>query len=86
MGNRSNEYAAELAYQSALSAVLPGADRGVVHAVSAADRAEAAYAHDEVVALLRIALDLLPAGDDRRPRLLGRLGLELTWALNLPKR
>jgi hypothetical protein len=28
-----------------------------------------------------MALDLLPAGDDRRPRLLGRLGILLAWAL-----
>src|SRR5439155_827400 len=30
---------------------------------------------------LHIALDLMPAEDVRRPRLLARLGLALTWAL-----
>src|SRR5581483_8448887 len=29
-----------------------------------------------------MALDMLPGGDDRRPRLLGRLGIVLAWALS----
>jgi hypothetical protein len=81
-GDRSREHAAELAYQFARSAALPGADRGGEYAIAAADHAEAAYAHDEVVTLLRIALELLPVGDARRPQLLGRLGLALSWTLN----
>jgi len=61
--------------------VLPGAERGAALAITAADRAGATYAHDEVVTFLRIALDLVPHDDPRRPRLLGRLGLALTWTL-----
>ncbi len=76
------DHAAELAYQYHRSAALPGAERGVAHALAAADRAEAAYACDESAVFLRIALDLLPAQDQRRPRLLGRLGLALGWALD----
>jgi len=79
---RAAEHAAELAYQYHRSAALPGAERGVAHALAAADRAEAAYARDESAVFLRIALDLLPAQDQRRPRLLGRLGLALGWALD----
>jgi hypothetical protein len=81
-GDRSKEHAAELTYQFARSAALPGADRGGEFAIEAANCAETAYAHDEVVALIRIALDLLPIGDTRRPQLLGRLGLALAWTLN----
>src|SRR5439155_20892391 len=36
---------------------------------------------DDAATFLRIALDLMPAEDVRRPRLLARLGLALTWAL-----
>jgi hypothetical protein len=79
--SRLAEHAAELAYQYHRSAALPGAERGVDHALAAADRAEAAYARDEAAAFLQIALELLPEDDARRPRLLGRLGLALAWAL-----
>jgi class 3 adenylate cyclase/tetratricopeptide (TPR) repeat protein len=79
---RAADHAAEVAYQYHRSAALPGAERGVVHALAAADRAEAAYACDESAVFLRIALDLLPAQDQRRHRLLGRLGLALGWALD----
>jgi tetratricopeptide (TPR) repeat protein len=48
----------------------------------AADRAEVAYAYGEVVALLKLALELLSRTDARRPRLLGRLGIALIWSLN----
>jgi tetratricopeptide (TPR) repeat protein len=81
-GERAIEHAAEIAYQYSRSAALPGAERGAAHAIAAADRAEAAYAYDEVVALLKLALELLPAADVRRARLLGRLGLALAWTLN----
>jgi len=79
---RAADHAAELAYQYHRSAALPGAERGVAHALAAADRAEAAYARDASAVFLRIALDLLPAQDQRRPHLLGRLGLALGWALD----
>jgi tetratricopeptide (TPR) repeat protein len=75
-------HAAEIASQYARSAGLPGSERGVPHAVAAADRAAAAYAHDDSVTFLRIALQLLPPNDARRARLLGRLGMALLWALN----
>ena len=53
-------HAAEMAYQYHRSAAIPGAERGVEYALLAADRAEAAYAHDEAAQFLRIALDLCP--------------------------
>ncbi len=41
------------------------------------------YAHDEVVAFLRIALELLAPDDPQRPRLMARLGLSLAYTLNV---
>ena len=79
---RAAEYAAEIAEQYHRSRDLPGAERGVTYAVTAADRAEAMYAHDEVVRLLRIAVELTPQTAPRPARLLGRLALGLTWVLN----
>ena len=78
-GERVAEHASEIAYQYFRSAALPGAERGVVHALVAADRAEAAYAWEQVVTYLRMALALLPQGDARYPRVLARLGLALPW-------
>jgi class 3 adenylate cyclase/tetratricopeptide (TPR) repeat protein len=80
-GEQTAEHAFEIAQQWHRSAALPGADRGVAHCLAAADRAEQAAAHEEAAAALRMALDLLPAGDVRRPRLLARLGLALAWSL-----
>ncbi|HYB12240.1 MAG TPA: AAA family ATPase [Myxococcota bacterium] len=80
-GGKAAEHALEIAQQWHRSAVLPGAERGVVHCLIAADRAEQAAAHEEAVTALRMALDLLPASDARRPRLLARLGLTLAWSL-----
>jgi hypothetical protein len=73
--------AADIAYHFHRSAAVPGAERGVVHALAAADRAEAAYAWDDVVTFVRMALELLPEGDARDARIRARLGLALTWAL-----
>jgi tetratricopeptide (TPR) repeat protein len=81
-GEHAAEHAAEIAEQYHRSAALPGAERGVGHALAAADRAEAAYARDEAVTYLRMAWTLLPENDTRRARLLGRLGVALAWALN----
>ncbi|MGH9010207.1 MAG: ATP-binding protein, partial [Acidimicrobiia bacterium] len=67
----------EIAAQYHRSAGLPGAERGADFAVAAATHAETTGAHDDAVRFLRTALDLLPEGDDRRPRLLGRFGLAL---------
>jgi tetratricopeptide (TPR) repeat protein len=80
-GKQIADHAGEVAYHYSRSASLAGARRGAAHAIVAADKAEAAYAHDEVVSYLRIALELLPKADKRRPRLLARLGLALTWTL-----
>jgi class 3 adenylate cyclase/tetratricopeptide (TPR) repeat protein len=73
--------AGEMAAQYHASRSLPGAERGVGPALLAADHSEAVGAFPKAEAFLRIALDLLPADDDRRPRLLGRLGTTLAWAL-----
>jgi tetratricopeptide (TPR) repeat protein len=61
--------------------VLGGGERGVEPALAAAAHAEATGAHDEAANFLRMALTLLPGRDPRRPRLLGRLGIVLAWAL-----
>ena len=74
-GERAASHAAEVAFHFWRGAAASGAERGADYAIAAADNAEAAYAHDEVVAFLRIALELIPANDPRRPRLLARLGL-----------
>lgn len=81
-GELAVDHAAEVAYHFWRSAAASGAERGVEYALAAADNAEAAFAHDEVAAFLRIALELLPRQDARRGRLLARLGLALTWTLN----
>ena len=70
----------EIAAQYQRSAGLPGAERGADFAFAAATHAETTGAHDDAVRFLRTALELLPEGDDRRPRLLGRLGIALAWA------
>ncbi len=81
-GDLVGEHAVAVAQQYHRSKDLPGAERGVTYAVAAADRAEAMYAHDEVARLLRIAVELTPQTAPRPARLLGRLALALTWALN----
>jgi class 3 adenylate cyclase len=81
--DQAREHAFEIAQQWYRSAALPGAERGAAHCLVAADRAEQAAAHEEAAAALRMALDLLPANDARRPRLLARLGLALAWSLKI---
>jgi class 3 adenylate cyclase/tetratricopeptide (TPR) repeat protein len=81
-GEHAAEHAAKIAEQYHRSAALPGAERGVTHALVAADRAEAAYARDEAVTYLRMAWTLLPENDTRRARLLARLAVALAWGLN----
>jgi class 3 adenylate cyclase/tetratricopeptide (TPR) repeat protein len=73
--------AGEIAGQYHRAAGLAGAERGVDPALAAAAHAEANGAHDEAARFLRTALELLPEGDGRRARLLGRLGMALAWAL-----
>jgi len=81
-GADATERAAELAYQYHRSAAVPGAERGVAHAIAAADRAEVEVAWGEVATFLRMALELMPSDDARRPRVLGRMGLALVWAMD----
>jgi class 3 adenylate cyclase/tetratricopeptide (TPR) repeat protein len=83
LGERVAEHAEAIAQQWHRSAALPGAERGVAHCLAAAERAERAAAHEQAAAALRMALDLLPPGDARRPRVLARLGLSLGWSLAL---
>jgi tetratricopeptide (TPR) repeat protein len=80
-GEDAREHAFEIAQQWRWSAALPGAERGVAHCLVAVDRAEQAAAHEDAASALRVALDLLPTGDARRPRLLARLGLALARSL-----
>jgi class 3 adenylate cyclase len=81
-GERAANHAAEVAFQFWRSAAASGATRGADYAIAAADNAEAAYAHDEVAAFLKIALELISKDDPRRPRLLQRLGHAMTWTLD----
>jgi hypothetical protein len=68
--------AAEIAVQYHASAVLPGADRGLEHALQAAAEATAATAHEHAVTLLRIASDLAGSRDAATRALVwGRLAL-----------
>jgi DNA-binding SARP family transcriptional activator len=71
---------AEVAAQYHRSAVLPGAEAGVAPALEAAEQAQAASAHGEAAAFLRMACELAPPGDQRLPRLRARLGLALAWS------
>ncbi|MCA1845199.1 MAG: hypothetical protein LC792_18800, partial [Actinobacteria bacterium] len=73
---------AEIAAQYHRSRALPGAERGVEHALTAALHAQTTGGYDEAATLLHMALDLLPENDERHPRLLGRLGIVLAWALS----
>jgi class 3 adenylate cyclase/tetratricopeptide (TPR) repeat protein len=73
--------AAEIAAQYHRSRALSGAETGVDFALVAADHAQTTGAHDEAAAFLRMGLDLLPEGDERRASLRGRLAIVLAWAL-----
>jgi hypothetical protein len=73
----------EIASQYHRAAGLSGAERGVEPALAAAGHAEGVAGHGEAAEFLRIALDLAPGDDARRPRLLGRLGMALAWSLAL---
>ena len=81
-GGRSGpNLAGEIAVQYHHSRSLSGAERGIEPALLAADHAQARGGYDEAITLLRMVLDLLPEGDERHPRLLGRLAIVLAWAL-----
>jgi len=81
LGERAAERAGEIAQQYVQSSVLPGAERGVPHCMEAAKRASRAAAHEEAASFLRMALELLPEGDARSPRIQADLGLALAWGL-----
>lgn len=55
---RELEGAAELAWQYHASAALPGATKGLAYALTAAEQARAAYAHERAAGFLRMARDL----------------------------
>ncbi len=80
-GDLASEHAAEVAYQFWRGATASGTERGADYAIAAANNAEEAYAHDELVVFLRIVIELLAAADPRRRDLLVRLGMALTWTL-----
>jgi class 3 adenylate cyclase/tetratricopeptide (TPR) repeat protein len=80
-GVPSPAQAGEIAGQYHHSHSLPGAERGVAPALVAAEHAEAVGSFAKAAGFHRMALELLPASDDRRPRLLARLGVALAWAL-----
>jgi class 3 adenylate cyclase len=82
-GGRAGERAGEIARQWHRSAALPGAEAGVPHCLVAAGSAEKAAAHQEAASQLRMALDLLPEADPRRPRVLARLARALSWGPEL---
>jgi class 3 adenylate cyclase/tetratricopeptide (TPR) repeat protein len=73
--------AGEIAAQYHRSRDLPGAGRGVLPAVAAASHAQATGGYDEAGRFLRMALEMLPPGDERAPGLLGRLGIVLASML-----
>ncbi len=79
---RTTVHAAEIAYQFWRGAAASAQPRGAEYAIAAADNAEAAYAHDDVDAFLRIALELVTPDDQRRIELLARRAVSLAWALN----
>jgi tetratricopeptide (TPR) repeat protein len=80
-GGRAVEHAAEIARHYHRSRSLPGAERGVPYCLAAADQAARASAFADVAAHLEAALDLLPATDPGRPRLMARRGVALAWSL-----
>ena len=81
---QEREYAAELAVQYHQSAVLPGAEAGIPHAIAAADRAEATAAREQAVTFLRIGRDLaITCEAPERAEILKRLGVAEARALLL---
>ncbi len=71
---------AEIASLYHLSRALPGAERGVPHALAAAEAARVAGALERVISLLHVARDLLPNGVERA-RVLGRIAVAEAEAL-----
>jgi class 3 adenylate cyclase/tetratricopeptide (TPR) repeat protein len=82
-GDRAVDHAGEIARHYHQSASLPGAECGVAYSLVAAQRAEEGAAFAEAAEYLHIALALCDRADPRRPRVLARLALALTWNLAL---
>jgi DNA-binding CsgD family transcriptional regulator len=77
-------HAAELAMQYHRSRSLPGAERGIRSALTAADQAQRAYAREETVRFLRIARELAMATEDRvQAPILQRLALAEAEAVEI---
>ncbi|MDX6645930.1 MAG: hypothetical protein QOK40_1657 [Miltoncostaeaceae bacterium] len=78
------QVASELARQYRASLSVPGAERGVAHALRAAEQARAAHAPADALELLGIALELTPAGDlANRGRITAALALAEAEACRL---
>jgi tetratricopeptide (TPR) repeat protein len=81
-GEQAANHAAEIAFQFWRGAAVSRPPRGAEYAIAAADNAEAAYAHDDAIAFLKIAVELLAPDDPRRAGLLGRRAIAMAWTLN----
>jgi DNA-binding NarL/FixJ family response regulator len=80
---RERERAAELAAQYHASLSLPGAERGLPHALTAAEQARAAYAGTRAVAFLRMAVDFAATDPVKRAEILCQLAIAEAEALLL---
>ncbi len=74
---------AEIADHYHRSRELPGAEAGVAPALAATARAESVANLEGAARFLGMALDLLPAADPRRARVLARHGIALAWSGSL---
>jgi DNA-binding CsgD family transcriptional regulator len=81
---REEAHAPELAYQYGASSTIPGAARGLPHALKAADEARAAYTYDRAAGFLQIARDLATENaPSERVEVLCRLAIAEAEALML---
>jgi predicted ATPase len=81
-GARRFDHAPAIATHFHHSRDLPGAERGAMYAVAAAEQADATGAHADAVRWWQVVLDLLPSNDARRCEYLARLSLSLTRGLD----
>ncbi|MGH2560232.1 MAG: ATP-binding protein [Thermomicrobiales bacterium] len=81
---REREHVAELAVHYHASLSLPGGERGLPHALSAAEQARRGFARERVVTFLRIARDIARhGGPEQRAEILGLLAVAEADALML---
>ncbi|HEY7031876.1 MAG TPA: AAA family ATPase [Thermomicrobiales bacterium] len=80
---RERERAAELAAQYHASITLPGAERGLPHALAAAEQARAAYAGARAVGFLRMAVDFAATDPVKRAEVWCQLAIAEAEALLL---